>query len=228
MSKLLRYLFRLVFRLVLFLVSAMAIGCLVPQSCNRDIHCEDRITVYFINHGYHASLALPTTSGLYDWRQDFPYASDSMSLVQFGWGDKTFYMSRGFPIDAAIKALILLNPAVIQVVSLRDRDSYILSSAEVIPVALCPEQYSAMVEYIRSSFVRDSLGRMVYLAEGFYPERSGFYDALGTYYGFNNCNTWIGGALRASGLRTPLWDGIPQSLRWHLPDTTQQGGITGG
>ncbi len=220
MPKMFRSVFRLVLRLLMFLLGALAVGCVVPQSCSRNIECKKPVIVYFINHGYHSSIALPATSALHDWRKDFPYVADSTSLVEFGWGEKAFYMSRSFPVGDGIKALFLPNPSVIQVIALEDRYSYILSHAEVIPVAVCPDQYTELVQYIRAAFQRDSLGNTRFLAEGFYPKVSGFYEALGTYYAFNNCNTWVGGALRAAGLQTPLWDGIPQSLRWHLPDTT--------
>ncbi len=216
MSRFVRYFFRLVLRLLMFLIGALAVGCLVPQSCDRGISCKNTETVYFVNHGYHSSLALPAVSIVHDWRKDFPYITDSISLVEFGWGEKAFYMSRSFPIGDGVKALFLPNPSVLQVVALEDRNSYILSKAEIIPIELCRDQYAEMVTYIRASFQRDSLGKAAFLAEGFYPNASGFYDALGTYYAFNNCNTWVGGALRAASLQTPLWDGIPQSIRWHL------------
>lgn len=222
MSKLFRLFFRTLGRLLMFLIGAMAVGCLVPQSCSRTTHCGQPVTVYFVNHGYHTGIAVPTVSPMYDWRRDFPSATGS-TLMEFGWGDKDFYMSRGFPIGVGLKALFMPNnPAVMHVVALSDRYSSILSNAEVTPVSICPEQYTAMVQYIRTSFQRDSLGHTKYLSEGFFGTPSGFYDATGAYYCFNNCNTWVGGSLRAAGLRTPLWDGIPQSIRWHLPDTTAQ------
>lgn len=218
MSKLLRYLFRLFVRLLLFLIGAMAVGCLVPQSCTQPSRCDSRMTVYFVNHGYHTGVAVPVVSPVHDWRRELP-ATAGNTLVEFGWGDREFYMSRGFPIGAAILALFWPTPAVMHVVAHADSASPILARAEVRPVEICPDRYRDMVEYIRASFRRDSSGSPVYLDEGFYSNRSGFYDAHGTYYCFNNCNTWIGGAFRAAGLATPLFDGIPQSIRWHLPDT---------
>lgn len=174
--------------------------------------------MYFVNHGYHSSIAVPAVSQEYDWRREFHYGSNSApeALLEFGWGEKAFYMSRSFPIGDGIKALFLPNPSVLQVVALENHKSPILSSAEVIPIELCDFEYKALVQYIRETFQRDSLGNKKFLAEGFFPQASGFYDAHGTYYAFNNCNTWVGGALRAAGQATPLWDGIPQSLRWHL------------
>lgn len=208
-----RFFLRTFFRLFLFLVFALAVGCLVPQSCSQPQHCETTTTVYFVNHGYHTGIAVPAS----DWRSDFAFADSG--LIEFGWGDRDFYMSRGFPILIGLKALFWPTPSVMHTVVYSGTDDPLLTAAEVIPVQLCPEQYAAMTTYISSSFARDTADRPHFLDRGFYGERSAFYDALGSYYCFNNCNTWIGGALRAAGQQTPLWDGIPQSIRWHLKNT---------
>lgn len=222
MKSVVRFILRRVFRLLLFLVLAMAVGCLVPQSCHHTETCSDPVTVYFINHGYHTSIAVPTSSVWFDWATEFSMARGS-ALLQFGWGDRDFYMSRDFPLVEALEALFLPTPSVMHVVAFDTRYSTILSNAEVMPVGLCPQQYMAMAEYIRSSLQRDSLGRPVYIAAGFFG-RSGFYEAQNYYYCFNNCNTWVAGALRAAGRQTPLWDGIPQSIRWHLQQTVDTAG----
>lgn len=218
MPKLFRPLLRLVVRLVFFLVAAMAVGSLVPQSCSNTQHCNRDITVYFVNHGYHTGIALPALHPLHTWQNEFAVARQG-SFVEFGWGDRDFYTSGGFPLLVGIKALLLPTPSVVHITAYGNIDSSELRGAEFYPVQLCSEQYTALVQYVYAAFQRDSAGNAQYLMPGFYGNRSAFYSAVGSYYFFNNCNTWIGGALRAAGQQTPLWDGIPQSLRWHLQNT---------
>lgn len=223
MPKLFKLLFRLVVRLVFFLLVTMAVGCLIPQSCSDTQQCNRDITVYFINHGYHTGIAIPVSTPLHNWNNEFDIAPPG-SFLEFGWGDRDFYTSGGFPLLIGFKALLLPTPSVVHVVAHQSMDSSGLHSAAVHPIRLCGEQYTALVRYVREAFQRDSVGNTHYLMEGFYGNRSAFYTAVGSYYCFNNCNTWIGGALRAAGQQTPLWDGIPQSLLWHLQgaaDTTQ-------
>jgi uncharacterized protein (TIGR02117 family) len=210
MKTVLRFFIRTLFRLLLFLLFALAVGCVVPQSCSHTYHCDQTTTVYFINHGYHTGIAVPAA----DWQKNFAFADTG--LIEFGWGNRDFYMSKGFPVLVGLRALFWPSPSVLHVVVYRGPDDPLLTSAEVIPIQLCPEQYTAMTAYIANSFARDTAEQHRFLGEGFYGPRSAFYDALGSYYCFNNCNTWTGGALRAAEQQTPLWDGIPQSIRWHL------------
>lgn len=218
MPKLFQPLFRLAFRLLFFLLAAMAVGCLVPQSCSNTRQCSRNTLVYFINHGYHTGIAVPVSTPLYNWSNEFDIAHQG-PFLEFGWGDRDFYTSGGFPLLVGLKAMLLPTPSVLHVVARADMQAGELANATIQPIRLCNEQYTALVQYVRDSFQRDSTGNMQYLMNGFYGNLSAFYNALGSYYYFNNCNTWIGGALRAAGQQTPLWDGIPQSLLWHLQNT---------
>jgi hypothetical protein len=61
-------------------------------------------------------------------------------------------------------------------------------------------------------FVRDA-GAVVPIPDAGYGEIDRFFEARGYFNALFGCNTWTAAALRSAGLRTGLWNPLPQALR---------------
>jgi len=49
-----------------------------------------------------------------------------------------------------------------------------------------------------------------------YGRHDAFFDANGSFNALVGCNTWTARALREAGLRTGLWNPVPQTLALSL------------
>lgn len=74
------------------------------------------------------------------------------------------------------------------------------------------DQLARLRDFISESFVRDA-GTVVPIPDAGYGEIDRFFEAKGYFNALFGCNTWTAAALRSAGLRTGLWNPLPQALR---------------
>lgn len=189
-----------------------------PQR-NKSEACARKAILHIGSNGFHTSFLLPVNNGWYDWRKDFEIPSE-IQYIEFGWGNREFYMSRDFSIKATIKALFP-SETVVHVVYLNATPEIWFKKPRDVKVFVCPRDYLNIVQYIRSSFHTSENGDKLYLGKGLYGPSS-FFKGTGNYHAFKTCNTWVAEGLREAHIRTPLWAGTAQSIMWHLKRTEIQ------
>jgi len=157
----------------------------------------EQIVVYVAGHGWHTGIIVPATDMLarlpalktHFW--DSPY-------LEFGWGDKDFYQSEDPGAGLAGKAVLWPTKAVMHVVAVTADVHDFFQKSELHRLYLSPGHYTALLDFIASSFRRTEAGAVIPLGVGLYGD-SRFYEAVGSYTIFNTCNTWIAKGLKSAG-----------------------------
>ncbi len=183
---------------------------LLPRGRNAQPGDGARVTVRIDDHGYHVGIVVPVRAEGIDWSRDFPFVAGAES-VEFGWGDRAFYTSNGFPVDKALAALFFLSRgSVVHVIALRDgtnpRD--IVTASKTITMSRV--QYAALAESIDRALRRDATGRVIRVHDGLFGPTSAFFDSPLTYNFLSNCNTWAADALHNAGFPASIWPFHPR------------------
>ena len=84
-------------------------------------------------------------------------------------------------------------------------------------VTISPEQYSELVEYVEQSFKRVD-GKRLQIADLSYGDNDAFFESRGYYHLLNTCNSWVGGAMKSAGIKTPMHTSLPSSPFLYLPE----------
>ena len=137
---------------------------------------------------------------------------DAQWLI-FGWGGRSFYMET--PTWADLKLMPVLRSVT------RDRSVMHVDLAGAIdesqpwvtPIQVNPEQLRTLIGFVSDSFDRTDGG---VASLGSYGEHDRFFPAHGGFNALFGCNTWTAQALRRAGLKTGLWNPLPQSLALSL------------
>lgn len=155
-------------------------------------------TVYVVQYGWHTALLLDGPSILArssKLRADF----HDHKYMLVGWGDGEYFVAVNPPWSKAVKALVASDYPAMQAGG-RDTNPPLGALAQdTVALAVTERGFQQLAEYIDRSIAVDAAGKPVYLGqqEG-NPDR--FYQATGNYSVFNNCNSWVVGALRAAGM----------------------------
>ena len=154
------------------------------------------LTIYVVRHGWHTGIALPHAelpAGAWPESVHFPQAR----YIEFGWGDRDFYMTPGFNVWYALKALFWPTASVLHVVGLtRNPTDEFFDVAEV---SITRAGLENLLDYVNSSFERTGREAAVPLGPGQYGV-SAFYASHERFHLFKTCNVWTARALRAAGL----------------------------
>jgi len=184
---------------------------------------QEGIEVRFSSGAIHADIILPLVTETIDWREHLPaenFASGTSqaALIAISWGDKEFLIETPTGSDwkvlTTLKALFWPSEACLQVY---------LTTAESLPdstktVRLSVAQYEQLVEFINQSFRHDKAGRKLPIRSAAPGQNEAFFEAHGTYHGFNTCNCWVGRAMQASGIRTGWFTPLPKTMFLYLPN----------
>jgi len=184
---------------------------------------QEGIEVRFSSGAIHADIILPLATETIDWREHIPaesFAGDisRAAFIAISWGDKEFLIETATGSDwrllTTLKALFWPSEACLQVS---------LTTAESLPdsaktVRLSVAQYEQLVEFINQSFRHDKAGRKLPIRSVTPGHNKAFFEAHGTYHGFNTCNCWVGRAMQASGIRTGWFTPLPKTMFLYLPD----------
>lgn len=165
------------------------------------------ITVYVVDHGWHAGLVLPVDQVRSQLPQ-LPAALLAGPYLEIGWGDEGFYKAGSFAaIDTglAARALFLPTSSVLHLVAVPDRPQAYFPASGVIELQLSGAGLAHMLGHIRDTFQTDTAGRLLAAGDGLYG-RSRFFRARPSYHLFRTCNHWTAEQLRHGGLAlTPAY-----------------------
>jgi uncharacterized protein (TIGR02117 family) len=178
-------------------------------------NCPDNnnITAYVISNGYHTGIVLPARNTCFNWKAELNNSCADSSWIEFGWGDKDFYMAEGSSLWLGIKAMLLPTDGVMHVVRYKGNNINRYYSADHIKkIKICEADYQSLTSYISNSFYKDTNKNIIPLGKGLYGEWSQFYEAKGTYTALFNCNNWANEALKKAKIKVPVWGSTSYSI----------------
>lgn len=132
-----------------------------------------------------------------------------------GWGGRAFYLET--PTWGDLKPLpvfraLTIDSSVMHVDLAGGIDE---SHPTVTTLDLGPAEFQRLTDFIQTSFVHQA-GEVAVVPDAAYGNSDRFFEAHGYFNAFVGCNTWTAAALRAAGLRTGLWNPLPQTLTLSL------------
>jgi len=179
--------------------------------------CQNKTTIYLQHSLVHADFAIPTSKLSIETRDEIilperPGYGDPAFTV-FGLGDRDIYINT--PVWADLKARYAAKALFLP----SDRAVHVEPAYGVyeswIPLEICDHQLSAIEDYIRASFSRDTKGNIKEMSGLSYTGYDKFYEADGVYTMFNSCNNWVNGALKAADIKAPIWSPFSQGIIYH-------------
>jgi len=179
-----------------FVLCLVLCGCAAaPVARMPDAPAE--VSVFVVPQGGHTGLAvrradIPQT--LLPEKRDFPRAA----YLEFGWGDRDFYMAPSPGPWLSFKAAFLPSRSVVHVAGVRGELGEFFAGAEIVELPLSRSALEGLLRYVHDAFERAG-GAAEALGRGFYPGRE-------TFHLLRTCNVWTAGALRAAGL--PVRDAL--------------------
>lgn len=203
----------------LYLLAALVLGILPAHPGWQE--AKSGVPIFVRTNGVHTWLMVPIVNPEMDWRPLVPaqhirdprYAGNYVAL---GYGNREFYLNTPTWSDlspgTALRALFGRGTSLVHA----DHDNDPVPDAYQRPLILSHEEYGRMVKFIRASFRYDGSGRTIALIGRGYGPSDMFYEGVGSYNAFRDCNAWTGEALRRAGVRTGLWTPFAQSIMWRM------------
>jgi uncharacterized protein (TIGR02117 family) len=212
MKKILKYAGRVMLTFILLIL--LYLGCawvLSRLAVSAEPDPNPEVTIFLESNGVHLDLVLPVRTDEEDWSRGIRYSDtrsgdSSLDWLAIGWGDRDFYLNTPtwaeLKFSTAFKAIFGLSPSAIHTTYSREP----AAGDKCIKLVISRRQYGRLVDFIRNSFVVDSLGNPTLVRTTVrYDEHDAFYEAKGTYNAFHTCNTWVNNALKAAGQRACWW-----------------------
>ncbi|MGQ0654160.1 MAG: DUF2459 domain-containing protein [Betaproteobacteria bacterium] len=187
---------RALLRPALGAVVAVLVALLVAQAAAAGATESPEVAIYVVRHGWHTGIALPRAEVP---RGALPEAAHfaQAKYIEIGWGDRDFYMSPGFNVWYAVKALFWPTASVLHLVGLERVPSE--EFRDVAELRVTRAGFRALLDYVSSSFERPASEAVLPLGPGLYGT-SAFYPSHEHFHLFKTCNVWIARGLRSAGL----------------------------
>ncbi len=197
--------------LVLVYVAILLIG-LLPANGNFE-SVQNGVQIYVVSNPVHADLILPVRHPAMDWTDQFPnemFAADTTNgtHMAFGWGDRGFYIETptwdDLKLSTALNALLIPSECCMHVSVIQGQE---FPNAKTVTIS--DEQYELLTQFILSSFKRTDDQRVQQIPDANYWENDAFFRAVGNYHALNTCNSWVGRALKTTGVKVPVLSPLP-------------------
>jgi len=177
----------------------LASGCddrradLFPPAAGGPTH-----EVFVVGHGWHAGIVMARAqlpAGSWPALDEIP-AGD---WLEIGWGDRAFYQDPDAGWGLALRAAIWPTASVLHLAGFSGPVAEYFPASRITRLALSPEGFAALLEYLSASFARDPDGALRALGAGLYGD-SQFYASSERYHLLKTCNVWTARALRDAGV----------------------------
>lgn len=176
--------------------------------------------IYIVSHEWHTGIVIPANriqTQLPALRERF----GDIAHIEFGWGDRDYYQSSEATTGITLKAVFWPTDSVIHAVAVPRKVESYFANSKVEKVCISGRGYTALVQYISSSFFKDAEGEIVTLKTGLYGS-SQFYEAVGDFHLLNTCNNWTAKGLQSAGLDiSPTFKFTAGSVMDYLQDYKQ-------
>ncbi len=218
----------LLYALAVVLLGFWTTGGETAQSTGSDELPEPgRVNIAVCGGGAHTDFVLPGRVVYADgternWTALFPpparYARVPGLALFVGWGQKDFFMQ--VPSWAELRPGIALRalaggPSALRVIY---GAADMAKDPECRELTLSDAQYRTLAAYIESELARDAAGKPVSVPGGLYGDQVAFYEGKSRFSAFATCNTWTAEALKAAGLRAPVWTPLEYFVMRALPE----------
>ena len=152
--------------------------------------------VYVVDWGYHSSLLVEQPQG---WRLGPPGEEDAR-FVEYGWGDRSFYMESSYWPHALFAALFLPTPSVVYLDGETMEPHAMRSAKAVWRRTLTASELRRLLLALEQEMTRGAAGER----PAPFPPAAGyagrFYPGRESYIFWSNCNSWTLRALDRAGL----------------------------
>lgn len=163
----------------------------------------DERTIYVVSHDWHTGIVV-ARDDLGSALQFIPTHLGDAAYYEFGWGDKAFYQTEKPTIGIMAKAVFLPTPSTMHVVAVPEAPAIQFPESETVQLHLSQTGLTNLTSGLASSFAMDANAQPVVGPKGLYGH-SLFFDATGSYYISNTCNTWTVRMLALAGVPTTEW-----------------------
>ncbi len=184
---------RLLGTTLILLLSACALHRDDAENFDR---CAGDWRYYVVNHGWHAGLVIeapPLTTRVPSLQEHF----DAAGYLEFGWGDERFYQSPRPGPGLMLAAALWPTATVLHVANFPGSPA---PQTNLLEIRTDATGYQQLLDFVATSFEHDY--GVAPIGPGLYGDGR-FYRAVGSFHLFNNCNTWVAKAVRASGVPLP-------------------------
>ncbi|MBU1316559.1 MAG: TIGR02117 family protein [Alphaproteobacteria bacterium] len=208
---------------ILVIVGAVAAGALIPlplwSQAAEDTGGETR-RILVLSNPIHTDIAIPLdadTRAAFAFleRSGVPVAEPGARWMIIGWGGRAFYLET--PTWADLKPMpvfraLTVDSSVLHVDVTGELDE---GHPAVTALDVGAAEFEQLQVFIRQSFAQ-APDAVAAIADAGYGPYDRFFEAKGAFNALIGCNTWTAQALRAAGVRTGLWNPLPQTLTFSL------------
>lgn len=206
-----RFLYR-AFELFTLLVAAWMVFAFLLQYVRlgeEDSADNNAVEIYIRSNGVHTDFVLPVHSPLIAWdtfiAPSLCDADSSYEYIAIGWGDKGFFLNTPTWDDLTFSTAFV---AASGIGSSAMHVDYLKSPPKIgshgLLRRITQEQYTALIAYIRASFMLSNNAPMLIDHAG-YGKRDKFFEAHGRYSLFMTCNEWTGDGMQAADMEVGVW-----------------------
>ncbi|MBX3571048.1 MAG: TIGR02117 family protein [Mesorhizobium sp.] len=213
---------RMVVALLLVVLAPFA-GAIVPRPLLGPAAAggDQPRRILVLSNPIHTDIALPADPDVIERLGFLTYSGlhvtdPAVKWLVVGWGGRSFYLETPTWSDLkpgpVVRALTADSSAMHVAVA-----GEIDQAAEgVIAIDLSEAAFADMMGATLEGFARNQQGTPILIEGRSYGPYDRFYEGVGMFNAIVGCNTWTGAVLRRAGLRTGLWNPLPQSLVWSL------------
>ena len=203
-------------RAFLLIILLVAGGTFIPRPLLKPANAGPAHAFLLLSNPIHTDIAIPLDDTIrarfaFLAKAGVPIDNSGAKYLVVGWGGRSFYLETPHWADIkplpVFRALTLDNSVMhVEVTGAIQEDD-----ASVTALVTDDEGLARMLAFIQSSFaMRDDKTRPIPAAQ--YGRHDAFYEANGYFNALVGCNTWTARALREAGLRTGVWNPVPQTL----------------
>jgi len=203
----------LIFILVVIAYFSLALALSIISTNPKTFNCTNKKKIFISTNGIHLDIIIAKKDLPIKIQQELELHSN-VNYASFGWGDKGFYLETptwdDLKFSTAIKALFLNSETAVHLTKYNKKYSNWQS------ILICEEQLTNLINYINSSFSRDSEGQIVEISNSGYTSFDTFYEANGSYNCLKTCNNWVNSGLKKAAIKTSIWSPFDKGVLYHI------------
>lgn len=181
------------------------------------------VEIYVTANPIHSDIIIPFDNAA---RSEFAFLREgngaawfdnpNVRYIAFGRGGRSFYIET--PTWGDLKAIPLLKGLTLDTATIHVEPlgEIFRDNPSVTALTISAQGLELLRAEIRASFTQGADLTPILIAGKSYGQFDDFYEATGYFNALLGCNTWTAHMLRVAGLRTGLWNPLPQSLRLSL------------